>query len=162
MRSLISSWFLIITFTSFSQRVTFDDPDLSFSFKKPKNWQIVDDGYVIKIAPTFADTATTYLSLTYFEDPAPLNELSSEGMAVHLPEYQLQEIPFGEEVNLGTYLTRMTSTRLLTDDDVSLIQKMYRFKDHGQQWEIITSYKASERKMNHTFEKVIKSLKIVN
>lgn len=162
MRSLISSWFLIITITSFSQRVTFDDPDLSFSFKKPKNWQIVDDGYVIKIAPDLADTAITYLSLTYFQNPAPLNEMLGEGLAVQLPESSLQEIPFGKEVNLGPYLTHMTSTRLLTDDDESLIQKMYRFKDHGQQWEIITSYKASERKMNHTFEKVIKSLKIVN
>ncbi|MEQ9022242.1 MAG: hypothetical protein RLN82_05720, partial [Pseudomonadales bacterium] len=76
MRSIISLLLLsAISFSGFAQRVTFNDPDLTFSFKKPKDWQVFDDGYVVKISPSAQDTANIYFSFTYFESAQPIGVL---------------------------------------------------------------------------------------
>ncbi|WP_420318068.1 hypothetical protein [Ekhidna sp.] len=160
MRTIIS-FFLITTVTSFlvAQRLKFNDPDLSFSLKKPKSWQVFDNGYVVKLSPSANDTSSIYFTITYFEDASPLG--GNETLQIIQPkEYVITELPTPNTIKIGKYQLQTGTTRAFINDNY-YHQQRYIFNNNGQRWEIITSARESEKKeLEKIFNRMIKSLKI--
>lgn len=157
MRSTISLLVFIVSISSaFSQRITFDDPDLTFSFKKPKGWEVFDNGYVVKISPSAVDTADIYFTITYFESPTPIGSFS-EIIETPLPDRPLEEAAPQKIVNIGQYQLKMESRKAIKEG-TSFIQRKYQFDHLGQSWEITTC--TPESKVQKLFKKMIKSLRI--
>lgn len=147
MRIITSLLIIFISQTSFSQRVEFEDPDLTFSFKKPKGWEVFDDGYVVKVSPSAKDSASTYFTITYFENAQPYGsfptaELADETLTPSTQTYQIAK----EETKL----------REKREGDQQV--KLYSFMKYGQRFEIKT---ASSSEVNERFfQKIIRSIKI--
>lgn len=166
MLQFLSLTLVLFTLASFSQRVLFNDPDLSFSFKKPKNWKVFDDGYVIKVSPSAADTSTIYLSLTYFSSPKPMGGYSSSEFPESLkhmnPTTNIESQPgkhgpsekiMGQKVQSKEYLQNQ--------DGENLNIRVYTFQEANQQWEILTSAPKDERKkLNKEFRKIMRTFRI--
>lgn len=147
-----------ITFVS-AQRITFDDPDLTFSFKKPKSWEVFDNGYVVKVSPSARDTSDVYFTITYFESPTPMGSFS-EVMDIPLQEKPVKAPEPQKTVNIGQYLLKMEST-IATEDSGAYMQHRYQFDHHGQSWEITTCTPESKaKKLHKLFKRMIKSLRI--
>ena len=166
MRQFFFLIFLFHILISFSQRVSFNDPDLTFSFKKPKNWKIFDDGYVIKVSPSEADTSTIYLSLTYFSSPRPMGGYVSgefpESLKNVNPTTNIEsqsgkhgpsEKIMGQKVQSKEYIQNQ--------DGENLNIRVYTFLEANQQWKISTSAPKDERKeSNKEFRKIMRTLRI--
>ena len=162
MRILISSLIILVSaLTSFGQRVAFEDPDLTFSFKKPKHWELFDDGLVVKISPSKRDSASIYMTLTYYEDAIPID--GQENALLVKPNEAAEaipELPTSNEVKIGKYMLKTGSKQTLIDGESYLYQR-YVFKNYEQRWEIITSRPEEEQEQySKVFQRVIKSLKI--
>ncbi|MEQ6166730.1 hypothetical protein AAOE16_06000 [Ekhidna sp. MALMAid0563] len=160
MRSTISLLVFIVSISSaFSQRITFDDPDLTFSFKKPKGWEVFDNGYVVKISPSAVDTADIYFTITYFESPTPIGSFR-EIIDTPFPDKPLEEAAPQRIVNIGQYQLRMES-RDAIKEETSFIQQKYQFDHLGQSWEITTfAPEPKAPKLHKLFKRMIKSLRI--
>ncbi|WP_425392530.1 hypothetical protein [Ekhidna sp.] len=160
MRTIISLLLLFVFhFFAVGQRVSYDDPDLTFSFKKPKNWEVFDNGYVVKLSPSVHDTSNTYFTITYFEDASPLGV--SKAPEIMQPEdYTVTELPTPNVVEVGKYELQTGTTRAIIHQE-SYHQQRYLFNNYNQRWEIITSAPESEKKKYEViFKRVIKSLRI--
>ena len=165
MRTIISVLVLLYAFTSLSQRVSFEDPGLAFSFFKPKDWVMVDDGYYIKISPVMRDTANTYLTITYFEPPVP----ESNAAGTH---FTVIEVDSPAKNEFASYMHSEDGVSILGFDvrpkrsltekqDIPLERRFYDFYRQNKNWEIITSAHADEfNKYNRTFKKILKSIRI--
>lgn len=166
MRQFLFLAFLFQVFILFSQQVSFNDPDLTFSFKKPKNWKVFDDGYVIKVSPSAADTSTIYLSLTYFSSPKPMGgyvsgespeSLKNVSLTTNIESQTAKHGPsekiMGQEVQSKEYIQNQ--------DGENLNIRVYTFQEANQQWEILTSAPKDERKKsNKEFRKIMRTLRI--
>lgn len=162
MRSLISFIFFLLLLTGYAQRIEFEDPDLTWSFKQPKSWVLVDDGYVVKVSPSMQDTATTYLTITYFESPKPTKQLMTDELeAYSVSQIPLKETNYGEEIKIGSMLATMNASTSLMDDDSFHVQKIYRFNHLGQQWEIVTSaLERDEKRLDKKYLRLMRTLQI--
>ncbi|WP_424961893.1 hypothetical protein [Ekhidna sp.] len=157
MRNTISLLALITSISVvFSQRITFNDPDLTFSLKKPKSWEVFDNGYVVKVSPSAIDTTDVYFTITYFESPTPIGSYS-EIIDTPLPEKSLEETAPQKVVTIGQYRLTMESREAIRDG-TSFIQQKYEFDHLGQSWEITTC--TPEPKVQKLFKRMIKSLRI--
>ena len=165
MRIITSLLILVYSFSSVSQRVSFEDPGLNFSFKKPKDWVMVDDGYVIKVAPFMEVIDHTYLTLTYFDYPEPTsNDLGTHFSVITIESETKEEfkdhmwsddhiVIFGKKV---LYKKSLSST-----NDILLEKRFYDFDLDKKNWEIVTSIPTSDLKKYHRkFIAIIKSFKI--
>ncbi len=165
MRTTINLVVLLYSFTLLSQRVSFEDPNLTFSFFKPKNWIVVDDGYYIKVSPAMRDTAFTYLTITYFDPPEPSSNSDGTHFAVveletpaknEFASYMLME----DGVNILGFDVRPKRS-LIEKNDLPLERRFYDFYRQNKNWEIITSAHADEfGKYNRTFNRILKSIRI--
>ena len=168
MRSTISFLLiLLITFPILAQRVEFEDPDLTFSFKKPKKWELIDDGYVVKVSPSIRDTATVYVSFTYFESPSAIDYSSLEAdtdVPVLVPMQSSDEYDdFSESGNpikiageKGSW-----SEKEITKEGLQLKKRIYGFKKNNQRWKIaVSAPHSSFGSYERLFNRIIKSLKV--
>ena len=148
MRS-ITSWILIcISISCFSQRVSFNDPDLTFSFKKPKNWEIFDDGYLVKASPSALDSANTFFSITYFEDAQPFDGL---GLASNSGNATTDRKSIKIDKVKATYFIKKED-----GDEV----KQYQFYKKGQRFSVVTKYPMSDKTPSRKLLKMVKSIRI--
>lgn len=153
MRNIISLTFLFLSLASFSQRVSFEDPDLTFSFKKPKNWEVFDDGYVVKASPSAQDTASIYFSITYFEDAQPpgMNPFENENEKNSSIDFQkwIRKIA-GEKAEY----------RIESSDNS--VETLYRFKWDDQRFELTTKQPspAKNPQNSEVFNRIIRSIRI--
>ena len=154
MRSTISIVFLLLITSLSAQRITFNDPDLSFSFKKPKNWQVFDDGLVVKVSPSATDSAHTYFSITYFEDAEPFGGFPSVESQPGTPSEDLT--PYskkiaGKEANYQ---------RVRGSNEQSAT---YVFHTFGQRFRIMTVQPLPEDAgITQAFNRMIRSLKVTD
>ena len=150
MRNTISLLLLFLTISGFGQRMTFEDPDLTFSFKKPKNWQVFDDGYVVKVSPSVKDSADTYFSITYFEDAQPFGE----SLFADAGENQSNESGTAKITGETAIYHKKTET--------GLIHTSYTFKKYDQRFEIITMQPAPIKNPRNLeiFKRIIRSIRI--
>ncbi|GAB4236704.1 MAG: hypothetical protein Tsb0034_11460 [Ekhidna sp.] len=155
MKIAISFLVCIISLSGMAQRLTYDDPDLTFSIKKPKKWEVFDDGYVVEVSPSVNDSSHTYLTITYFQKPLPPTGSEDLELMTMLPQVGMEEVSITEKVKIGPYHTERSS---ISND--SLLQYLYHFEDHGQLWEIITSAPKTDIKAQKRFLRLIRSIKI--
>lgn len=150
MRIIISFFLLASAFLSFSQRVSFEDPDLTFSFKKPKNWQMIDNGYEVKVYPSAKDSSSTYFTITYFEDAKPSGEFNlgqhEEALKSARPlNFKIAGVP-------AKYASRNDKERIIT---------RYQFYKFGQRFELKTSFSETNKSKNErVFKRMIRSVKV--
>ncbi|SNT12897.1 hypothetical protein SAMN05421640_2408 [Ekhidna lutea] len=149
MRSIISLLILSISFGLLAQRVAFEDPDLSFSFKKPKGWEVVDDGYVVKVSPSIADTSTTCFAITYFESPKPVGD-----------------IPLDLQLQIDSTETPTSKTKIAGEEanwfeetSENFISRHYTFFKFNQRFEITIKYPI-ESKYDKKLKSIIRSIKV--
>ncbi|MEO9482065.1 MAG: hypothetical protein ABJG47_01380 [Ekhidna sp.] len=147
MRIIISLIFLLVTLTSFSQRISFEDPDLVFSFEKPKKWEVFDDGYVVKVSPSEKDTASTYFTITYFEDAESFGFFPRTEPAINPHDIASPKINIDGEV-----------ASLVEKKQDNSFLNTYTFQKYGQRFEIKTL--AASPKTKRIFRKIIRSLRI--
>ncbi len=146
MRNTISLIFLFTCLFSYSQRVSFEDPDLTFSFVKPKKWEVFDDGYVVKVSPSAKDSASTYFTITYFEDAQSFGLFPIAGVegdvATASSKMKIDGAPakYDTKVKNGTQLGS------------------YTFMKYGQRFELKTA--SNHKKQNRIFRKIIRSIQI--
>lgn len=165
MRHSISLLIFLYSFASFSQRASFEDPGLTFSFKKPKNWVLVDDGYEIKVSPYMRDTSHTYLTLTYFEYPEPLSNDMGTHFSVLTIESETKE-EFKDHMWSDDHLVIsdkkvLWKKSMISKNDLLIERRFYDFDLYKKNWEIVTSAPTDEFKKYHRkFKSIIKSLQI--
>ena len=150
MRNTISALLLCVSFGCFSQRVSFNDPDLTFSFKKPKSWQVFDDGYLVKVAPSAVDSSDVYFSITYFEDAKPLDGLG-------FPSDTNKQDSTGQ----FTKIDKIQATYFVEKNARSELKKFHFYKK-GQRFEVETKHKPENKDQNHTLWKMVKSIKVIS
>ncbi|MEP0986584.1 hypothetical protein [Ekhidna sp.] len=151
MRIIISFFVLISAFLSFSQRVSFEDPDLTFSFKKPKSWQVIDTGYEVKVFPSVKDSSSTYLIITYFEDAQPFGAFNIGQSA------KTQEL-----VKTLDFKIAKVSAKYSTQISEGLLKTNYRFYKLGQRFELRTSHlQMNNRKAARALKRMIRSIRVV-
>ncbi|MEQ9465874.1 MAG: hypothetical protein RLN88_00600 [Ekhidna sp.] len=153
MRQFLFLAFLSHTLISFSQRITFNDPDLSFSFKKPKDWQVFDDGLVVKVSPSAADSSRTYFSITYFEDAEPFGEFP-------LVESQPETPP----ENLTPYPKKIAGQDAkYQENNSNELSATYVFYTFGQRFLIVTVQSLPEdQAVSQAFNRMIRSIKVTD
>ena len=149
MRIIISLLLIFSTILTFSQRVSFEDPDLTFSFKKPKSWQVFDDGYVVKVSPSVADSASIYFTITYFENAQPFGSWPTATPASKT----------SENTDFTTVKIAGENARKFEESIESLSLNRYQFTKYGQQFVLKTS--STSPKTNRIFRKIIRSIKIL-
>lgn len=71
MKNFLPLFFLILIFCgtlslSAQKRIKIDDPDYHLSLKKPRDWFVHDDGYVLKIFASSDSNTVNQLQFTYF------------------------------------------------------------------------------------------------
>jgi len=160
MRITISLLLLLAVFLLNAQRLRFQDPALKLSFKKPSSWEVFDNGYIIKVAPSAKDTLSVYLTITYFTPPVPIEGLSEEDLATLIPESsvatQFEYFP------LSTKSVRLFREEIKWRSSKDQISE-YRFysKSHlGENWEIVATAPAKNYdQYRPTFERIINSIK---
>lgn len=147
MRNTISLVLLISSFFSFSQRISFEDPDLTFSFKKPKNWEVFDDGYVVKVSPSARDTANIYFAITYFENAQPFGIFSNV-------------TPAGDEDGIIFNALKIAGSDAKNRQEIEdkTFLNSYTFRKYNQRFELKTS--TTNPKDQRIFRRIIKSIKV--
>ncbi|MEP1033721.1 hypothetical protein [Ekhidna sp.] len=147
MRITISLILIASYFFSFCQRISFEDPDLTFSFKKPKNWEVFDDGYVVKASPSARDSADTYFTITYFEFAQPSGSFPTAK-------------PVIESFDKGFTKTKINGikAKCIEIKNGEYRTNEYEFVKYGQRFEIKTS--ARDPQINRIFRKIIRSILI--
>ena len=163
MRSIISLLALLAASFCIAQRISFEDPQLTFSIKKPKNWEVIDNGYVIKLTPSHQDSTTTFITFTYFEQATPFEESGFDGPQLVIEEdfNQLYEAPLGDKKTkiLGRRVTYRSTTILI--EQLLVEKRLYAFALNGLDWEIISSCKqASAGDYDRIFSRIARSLRI--
>ncbi|WP_370089800.1 hypothetical protein [Ekhidna sp.] len=128
MRIIISLTLLLLIVSASAQRVTFDDPDLTFSIKKPKGWEVFDDGYVVKVSPSMQDTASTYFSITYFEGAQPYGEIIFEEQL----QLDIKPAPTGKTKIAGEPASYFEA---IDEKSATII---YTFSKYNQRFELVT------------------------
>ena len=167
LRSTIVLLMILSYCSSMAQRVSFEDPGLTFSFKKPKDWVVVDDGYVIKVSPFMRDTATTYLTMTYFDYPEPISNDEGTHFSVVSIESQAKE-EFKDHMwsdeHIEIYEKKVLWKRaMISKDDVLIERRFYDFDLDKKNWEIVTSIPEKDLDLYHKkFIAIIKSFRIEN
>ena len=165
MRISISISILIVTISAFGQRVIFEDPELTFSFKKPKDWVMLDDGYEIKIAPVMADIHQTYLTVTYYDYPEP----TSNGAGTHFSiltiesdtKEEFKDILWSNDHVLICGKKVLWKKSLSSTNDVLIEKRFYDFDLDKKNWELVTSIPTKDQKKYHRkFISIIKSFRI--
>ena len=165
MRSLTSLFIILCCFSSFGQRMTFEDPGLTFSFKKPKDWVVVDDGYEIKVSPFMRDTAHTYLSMTYFDYPEPISNEAGTHFAVITIESDTKQ-EFKDHMWSDDHIVicekRVLWKRsMISKNDVLIERRFYDFDLERKNWEMVTSIPEKDLKTyQKKFAAIIKSFRI--
>lgn len=162
MRITISILALFFIQTVLAQRISFDDPDLTFSIKKPKDWEIFDNGLVVKLAPSPKDSSHTYLTITYFQAPSPINLMDSD-MPQLIPFESSSEIKKGEGKKAPFKIAKAEAMLFESQvkGDQALQIRNYTFKRMGQDWEVVTSAPlAQSSAIDRQFERIMKSLKV--
>ncbi len=150
MRSTISLLLISISIVGFSQRVSFEDPDLTFSFKKPKTWQVFDDGYSVKVAPSASDSSHTFLSITYFEDARPLGGIGSFSKST------------GRQATTYTRKIDGVAATFEIHKTKNIEKRIYHFYKYNQRFEVITSLPGKTALRNHrTIKNIIRSIRIM-
>lgn len=161
MRITISVILIVCFFLSNAQRVKFDDPELSFSFKKPSSWVVFDNGYVIKVSPSVRDSATTYLTITYFSPPTPVGGYLDEDIPVPIPEAsvatQFEDLPQSLET------TKFFKSKAKWRTAINNSGLTLRFYDQlylGQHWEIVScAPQELGNEYESVFKKIVKSIR---
>lgn len=165
MRHVTSICLTILATGLLAQRLNFEDPELTFSIKKPKDWILIDDGYVVKFSPTKKDTANIYITFTYFEAPSAINyevEMDTD-VPVVIPFGQSDEygvIPNdGNKIKIAGEEGSWSETNVESNGTI-FTRRIYHFTQYGQRWDIVTNAPESEmKKYQRYFKKVIKSLR---
>ncbi len=149
MKNIIS---LLLFFTSigcFSQRLSFDDPDLTFSFKKPKRWEVFDDGYLVKISPSTLDSADTFFSFTYFEDAKPFDGMGSAlGSTNDLKKHSIK-------------IDKVQASYTISQNAKKEIRE-YQFYKKGQRFVVKTGKIMENKSTSRSLEKLVKSIRITD
>lgn len=164
MRTTISLVLLLFYLTASSQRVSFDDPDLNFSFKKPRSWELIDDGYVVKISPTLQDTAELFMTITYFEAPSLFGTSTNPDLPQVIP-FDSPNEDYGTVKDEGTIqinkVQAQYSTTHITKGSMMIEIRNYQFSKLGQSWELVTSSPTDVSKSSSKqFNRILKSLRI--
>ncbi|WP_420575856.1 hypothetical protein [Ekhidna sp.] len=170
MRQFLFLAFLFQVFILFSQRVSFNDPDLSFSFKKPSKWELVDDGFNISMYPKKPVEEIQQINITYFEaaseesfDTVPLNkiiEFRQELLEVNKPAYKLiGSIKKSDHKDSELY----TCTYSFKLEKRTAINRTFYFMRFNQRFELTCSASTIEtlNEMDQVIEKIIDTL-VVN
>lgn len=147
MRSIISLVIISISLNAFSQRISFEDPDLTFSLKKPKNWEVFDDGYVVKLSPSKQDSANFFLTFTYFEDAQAVGFITNTDSVNSYKEKETSHTKIAGEA--AKIVKELNGGKLLIS---------YTFMKYGQRFEIKTN--SSSLNSNRIFRKIIRSIRI--
>lgn len=147
MRIITSLLIFSISLASYCQRVEFKDPDLTFSFKKPKGWEVFDDGYVVKVSPSAQDSASIYFSITYFENAEPYGSF---------PTVQPADDNFEPSTETLQIAKETADLRKKNENDWQI--RLYSFMKYGQRFEIKTV--SSSEVHEPSFQKIIRSIKI--
>lgn len=162
-------YFLILSsFNAFSQRVEFNDPDLTFGFVKPTGWKVKDDLVVMMVpADQSFESSSTFFSITYFEEPEqpegsdlPLEKSEIEpSIPLDLKEFKASEIGriyIANEVALwASYYHTQNGKRIKAIS--------YVFKKLNQRFEITISAPLDFfDKRNEDLQKIISSINISN
>lgn len=150
MRIIISLTLLWFTVSAPAQRITFQDPDLTFSIKKPKSWEVFDDGYVVKVSPSMQDTASTYFSITYFEGAQPYGEVLFEEQL----QLDIKPIPIGKAKIAGEPASYFETT------DERSLTRMYRFTKYDQRFELVTKSPISSEH-SRQLSSLVRSVKVL-
>jgi hypothetical protein len=150
MRLIIKLVFLFLFISqAFSQRLFFHDPDLSFSFKKPKKWKVIDDGYVVKVMPSLQDSAKTYLTLTYFEDAQPFGGLTENDESPNDAGQIFKKAIAGEK------------TFLKADTIHSSLIRTFTFEKYGQRFELIIHHPLNiDKSVKRKLDAIIYSIRV--
>lgn len=155
MRQLLFLLFLTTTITSLAQRISFEDPDLTFSFKKPNDWQVFDDGYAVKVSPSPKDTTNTYFSITYFEDAQPF------GIFPLTDGLESADGPKKKPISYRGKIAGENAKYLETRTGNS-IQTIYLFYKFGQRFQVITKepLNGEDKKNERVFNRMIRSIRV--
>ena len=165
MRSIISLLVLLSAVGLNAQRIYFEDPGLKFSFKKPKNWVVTDDGYVIKVSPFMRDTAHTFITMTYFDYPEPSSNEDGTFFSVITIESEAKE-EFKDHMWSDDHVVIcdkkvLWKRAMVSKDDVLLERRFYDFDLDRKNWEIVTSVpKADDKRYRKKLLSIIKSFRI--
>lgn len=166
MRSVFNVCALLVLFSAYSQRVVFQDPGFTFSIKSPNNWQLIDDGYEIIIAPKMSDTSNTYLSITYFDPPE--QQVIEEGVdnyfsvisAVSKHTEAFENVPYSSEYIKIAKQKVFPKILKVTEDEVLIEKRFYEFEYQKRNWEIILSAPEDIFSVLYKkYERIIKSIK---
>ncbi len=154
MRNTISLLLLALSFSGFGQRISFEDPDLTFSFKKPKDWQVFDDGYVVKISPSAQDTANIYFSITYFEDAKSIGSTQFEN------NLEKKSPSDGFRLRIGRIAGSKAKYLIETSDNST--KTRYHFIWGDQRFELITKQPLPIKnpRNSEVFNRIIRSIRI--
>ncbi|MEM0941705.1 MAG: hypothetical protein AAGI25_18245 [Bacteroidota bacterium] len=165
MRVTIGLMVLLYSTDLLSQRVSFEDPELIFSFKKPKHWVIIDNEYVIKLSPSLRDTSFTYLTITYFAPPERINEETQSYFVLVDPETPAKSafksyMHSDDPVKILGFKVR-PKRALITKKEIPLERRFYDFHRVDKNWEVVTSAPTHQYKKHHKeYKSILKSLRI--
>ncbi|MEM6643755.1 MAG: hypothetical protein AAF616_12310 [Bacteroidota bacterium] len=162
MRNSISLSLLCIVLFSCAKKLAFEDPDLTFTLRSPPKWILVDDGFVAKIAPSFEDTASTYVTVTYFEHPtAAGNYLKADSQVKGINLAKERGGDKDSLIILDTEVAGSKSSKTLQNKALEITR--YDFYVDGKDWQIQTSVpQHNAASLNRQFEKIITSFKVKN
>jgi hypothetical protein len=149
-----------------AQRVSFDDPDLTFSFKKSKKWKMVDDGLNISIYPKKPTEEIQQINITYFENASGESfedvsladniKFKHEMLASNRPNYTLIETQKrgseDDETHIYTYSYE--------EGEKVIFNRTYYFMRHNQRFELTSMASTLETldEMNDEIAKIISTL----
>ncbi len=167
MRILTSLLIVLCALSAFCQRVSFEDPGLTFSFKKPRDWVMVDDGYEIRVSPFMRDTAHTFLTMTYFDYPEPIsNDVGTHFSVITIEsdtKEQFKDHMWSDEHLVIHGKKVLLKKRLITSNDLLLEQRFYDFDFQQKNWEMVTSVPSEDfKKYQRKFERILRSFRIEN
>ena len=164
MRTTISLLILLCSLPVFCQRISFEDPGLTFSFKKPKNWVLVDDGYEIRVSPFMRDTAHTFLTMTYFDYPEPISNDVGTHFVITIESETKEDFKdhmWSDDHMVICKKKVLWKKRLFSSSDVLIEQRFYDFDLQQKNWEIVTSVPSEEfKKYQRKFKGIIRSFRI--
>ena len=152
MRIIISVIICLYTLSINAQRVEFNDPDLTFSFVKPKEWSLFDDGYRVLVSPSVKDSSNIYFSITYFEKPQP-QELGLEEDLIIEEEFE-QEL-----VNVNFKIAKVEAQTYM-QADAQGEKKVYIFEKFNHRFYIYTAENDSKNSFDGVFKRILKSIRV--
>ncbi|MEO9871072.1 hypothetical protein [Ekhidna sp.] len=154
MKSIISLLLITVSFAALSQRVQFEDPDLTFSFKKPKGWEVFDDGYLVKVSPSINDSSRNYFTITYFEDSQPFGGVNLLHSATALQQEK------GAYKTTGIKIDGVQA-KYSEQKNKNTLVRLYTFYKYDQRFEIYTSIFPSDNStISRKTRKIVRSIQI--